>query len=170
MRSSEFWLVYVLLLLAQLILGNYFTFSPYLMLSVLPVMVLCIPIRVGSVGAMIIAFVSGLIVDLLSEGVLGLNALALVPVAWLRNPVISLVFGGELFARKEDFSATKSGIGKVALALFIVQAVFTLIYVWADGASVRPFWFNATRFGLSLAAGFILSLLAVPALAPDTRR
>jgi len=133
-------------------------------------MVLCIPIRVGSVGAMIIAFVSGLIVDLLSEGVLGLNALALVPVAWLRNPVISLVFGGELFARKEDFSATKSGIGKVALALFIAQAIFTLIYVWADGASVRPFWFNATRFGLSLAAGFILSLLAVPALAPDTRR
>ena len=106
MRSSEFWLVYVLLLLAQLILGNYFTLSPYLMLSVLPVMVLCIPIRVGSVGAMIIAFVSGLIVDLLSEGVLGLNALALVPVAWLRNPVISLVFGGELFARKEDFSAS----------------------------------------------------------------
>ncbi len=170
MRSSEFWLVYVLLLLAQLILGNYFTLSPYLMLSVLPVMVLCIPIRVGSVGAMIIAFVSGLIVDLLSEGVLGLNALALVPVAWLRNPVISLVFGGELFARKEDFSATKSGIGKVALALFIAQAIFTLIYVWADGASVRPFWFNVTRFGLSLAAGFILSLLAVPALAPDTRR
>ena len=170
MRSSEFWLVYVLLLLAQLILGNYFTLSSYLMLSVLPVMVLCIPIRVGSVGAMIIAFVSGLIVDLLSEGVLGLNALALVPVAWLRNPVISLVFGGELFARKEDFSATKSGIGKVALALFIAQAIFTLIYVWADGASVRPFWFNATRFGLSLAAGFILSLLAVPALAPDTRR
>ena len=170
MRSSEFWLVYVLLLLGQLILGNYFTLSPYLMLSVLPVMVLCIPIRVGSVGAMIIAFVSGLIVDLLSEGVLGLNALALVPVAWLRNPVISLVFGGELFARKEDFSATKSGIGKVALALFIAQAIFTLIYVWADGASVRPFWFNATRFGLSLAAGFILSLLAVPALAPDTRR
>ncbi|MBQ3873347.1 MAG: hypothetical protein II791_06015 [Bacteroidales bacterium] len=170
MRSSEFWLIYILLLLAQLLLGNYFTLTPYLMLSILPVMVLCIPIRVGSVGAMIIAFATGLVVDLLSEGVLGLNALALVPVAWLRNPVISLVFGNELFARNEDFSATKSGIGKVALALFIVQAVFTLIYVWADGASVRPFWFNATRFGLSLAAGFILSLMAVPALAPDTRR
>ena len=170
MRHSEFWLVYFLLFLAQLLLGNYFTFTPYLMLSILPVMVLCIPIRIGSVGAMVIAFATGLLVDLLSEGVLGLNALALVPVAWLRNPVIRLVFGGELFARKEDFSANKSGIGKVALALFIVQAVFTFIYVWADGASVRPFWFNATRFGLSLAAGFVLSLLTVPVLAPDTRR
>ena len=170
MRHSEFWLVYILLFLAQLLLGNYFTFTPYLMLSILPVMVLCIPIRIGSVGAMVIAFATGLLVDLLSEGVLGLNALALVPVAWLRNPVIRLVFGGELFARKEDFSATKSGIGKVALALFIVQAVFTFIYVWADGASVRPFWFNATRFGLSLAAGFVLSLLTVPVLAPNTCR
>ena len=170
MRKPGFWLAYVLLLLAQLLLSNYCTFTPYVMLTILPVMVLCIPIRVGSVGAMLIAFATGLAVDLLSEGLLGLNALALVPVAFLRNPVIRLVFGGDLFARKEDFSPRRNGLGKVIMALAIVLAVFVAIYIWADGAGVRPFWFNAARFFASTAASFVLCILCLGSLAPDTRK
>ena len=83
MRKSGFWAAYLLLLLAQLLLSNFFNLTPYLMLSILPVMVLCIPIRVGPVGAMLIAFATGMVTDLLSEGLLGLNAFALVPVAGL---------------------------------------------------------------------------------------
>ena len=170
MRSSQFWAVYLLLLLAQLLLSNYFNLTPYLMLSILPVMVLCIPIRVGPSGAMLIAFATGLVVDLLSEGLLGLNALALVPVAYLRNPVLRLIFGEELFSRREDFSPKRHGAVKTAMALLFVQAAFTFIYVWADGAATRPFWFDAARFGLSLLAGMALSMACLPSLAPDTRK
>ena len=103
MRRNVFWLNYALLVAAQLLLTNYLRVSPYLLLTILPFMVLCISIRVGTVGAMLIAFVTGLFVDMLSEGVLGLNAIALVPVAFARNSIIKLVFGLELFARQEDF-------------------------------------------------------------------
>ena len=99
-----FWIAYVLLLLAQLLLSNYFHVTPYIFLTILPVMVLCIPIRVGTVGAMLIACLSGLAIDFLSEGVIGLNALSLIPVAYARHGLIGLIFGPELFARKEDFS------------------------------------------------------------------
>lgn len=170
MRKSGFWAVYVLLLLAQLLLSNFFVVSPYVMLSILPVMVLCIPIRVEPSGAMAIAFATGLVVDLLSEGLLGLNAFALVPVALLRKPVIRLVFGEELFARGEDFSPRRHGMGKAVLATILVQAAFTLLYVWADSAGSRPFWFDAARFAASLASGTVLSLLCLPSLAPDTRK
>ena len=170
MRNAGFWGVYLLLAIAQLLLCNYCNFTPYVTLSILPVMVLCISIRVGTSGAMLIAFATGLAVDLLSEGLLGLNALALVPVALLRNPVIRLLFGGEVFARGEDFSVQRSGFAKVALAILLMQAVFLLVYIWADGAGTRPLWFNAARLGASLAAGFLLSLAAVKVLAPDTRK
>ena len=170
MRKPEFWIVYLLLLVAQLLLSNYFHVTPYIMLTILPVMVLSISIRIGSAGAMLIAFATGLVVDWLSEGVLGLNALALVPVGYLRNPIIRLVFGNEVFARGEDFSLQRSGIGKVSLALLLAQGAFLLVYIWADGAGVRPFWFNAARFGASLAAGFALSLCTLQVLAPDPRR
>jgi len=170
MRKGQFYLVYILLTIAQMLVCNYLHVSPYLMLSILPVMVLCIPVRVPTVGAMLIAFVTGLAVDLLSEGVLGLNVLALVPVAFVRKEVIRLIFGGELFARKEDFSVRKNGFGKVALAIFLVQALFLAVYIWADGAGTRPLAFNAIRFGVSLGAGFIVSLLIIDILAPDTRK
>jgi len=170
MRKSQFWFVYLLLLTGQLLLSNYCCFTPYLMLSILPVMVLCIPIRVGTPLAMLIAMATGLTVDWLSDGLPGLNALALVPVAYARNGLIGLVFGRDLFARKEDFSSRKNGISNVALAIFLVQALYTAIYVWADAAGMRPFWFNAARFFVSLAAGFLVSLPASEALAPDSRR
>ena len=170
MRKPNFWIAYVLLLIAQLLLSNYFHVTPYIMLSILPVMVLCISIRVGTVGAMVIAFVTGLAVDFLSEGVIGLNALALTPVAFLRNPIIRLVFGNEVFARGEDFSLQRSGFGKLTLAILLAQTVFLAIYIWADGAGLRPFWFNAARFAASLAAGLALSMCTLQVLAPDTRK
>ncbi len=170
MRKPEFWIAYVLLLIAQLLISNYLNITPYVILTILPVMVLCISIRVGTSGAMVIAFATGCVVDLLSEGVLGLNALSLVPVAFLRNPIIRLIFGNEVFARREDFSVQRSGFGKVSLAMLLAQAVFLLVYIWADGAGTRPLWFNAARFGASLAAGFAVSLCTLQVLAPDPRR
>ena len=170
MRKARFYLVFVVLTIVQMLICNYFHLSAYLMLSILPVMVLCLPLRVGTTGAMIIAFVTGLVVDLLAEGMLGLNTLALVPVAYARKGIIRLVFGDELFARKEDFSVRKNGFGKVAVAIFIAQALFLLIYIWADGAGTRPFSFNAIRFGVSLLAGWAVSLLIIDILAPDTRK
>jgi len=170
MRKGRFWLVYLLMVVAQMLICNYFHVSAYAMLSILPMMVLCIPTRVPTIGAMLIAFVTGLSIDLMAEGILGLNALALVPVAFVRNGILRLIFGDELFARKEDFSIRKNGFGKVALALFLVQALFLAIYIWADGAGTRPLSFNAIRFGVSLAAGFLVSLLFVDILAPDTRK
>lgn len=170
MKKSGFWLIYLLILVAQLLLSTYANFSPYVLVTLLPVMVLCIPIRVGTILTMIIAFASGLSIDLLSEGLLGLNALALVPVAFARNSIIRLIFGGELFAREEDFSVNRSGLGKVVMAILLSTALFVAVYVWADGAGTRPLLFNAIRFAASLVVSTGLSLLVVNLLAPDSRK
>ena len=165
-----FWIAYIFLLMAQLLLSNFFHVTPYIFLTLLPLMVLCIPIRMGTIGAMLIAGLSGLVIDFLSEGVLGLNALALIPVAYARNGIIGLIFGPELFARKEDFSIGRCGFGKVAVALFLSLLIFLVIYIWADGAGTRPLWFNGLRLGASLVASFLLSLLTLGVLAPDPRK
>lgn len=170
MRRNIFWLHYVLLVIAQLLLTNYLRVSPYLMLTILPAMVLCISIRYGTVGAMLIACVTGLTVDYLSEGMLGLNAIALIPVAYFRNGIIRLVFGVELFARSEDFSVKRNGFGKTMLAMLLAYALFLAVYVWIDSAGVRPMLFNLIRFGVSLGASLLVSMLTFELLAPDPRR
>lgn len=170
MRKSGFWVAYSLLLVAQILLSNYFHFTPYITLSVLPVMVLCISTRIKSWACMVIAFFTGLAVDWLSEGVLGLNAFSLVPVALVRNPVIHLVYGEGLFTRKEDFTVKSHGFAKVVMAILMVQALFLSLYIWADGAVLRPFWFGMARFGASLLAGLLVSLLTLNVLAADPHR
>lgn len=170
MRKQGFWFVYLLLAGAQLLISNYLNITPYVMVSLLPVMVLCISTRVSTFWTMCIALATGLAVDYLSEGIVGLNVLALVPVAFARKGIIRLVFGAELFAREEDFTVTKNGFGEVSVALFLALSLFLAIYIWADGAGMRPLWFNLARFGGSLAASYLVSILVLDPLAPDSRR
>ena len=170
MRKTGFFAVYAILVVAQLLLSNYFHLTQYILLTILPVMVLCIPLKVSTSVTMLIAFFTGLIVDLLSEGLLGLNALALVPVAFARKEMVRLIFGEELLSRGEDFSVRRSGLGQVVLAMVLAQAMFLIVYIWADSAGTRPFWFNFLRFLCSLPAGVLVSLLVVDTLAPDSRK
>lgn len=149
---------YILLFLAQAALWNYCNFSQYLLIAFLPAMVLCLPLSRGPVYTMAIAFVTGLAMDFLVTGQLGLTSLALVPVALLRCPVIALVFGSELFARGEELSFHRQGWLKFVPCVLLLTAVFLLVYVWADSAGTRPLWFNALKFGLSLVASSALGV------------
>lgn len=159
MRQGRFFFSFVLLLIAQICICNYFRLSQYVMLSILPTMILMVPIRRNTITALLIAFVSGFTVDFFSDGLLGLNILALVPVAFARYNIIRLVFGEEVFARKEDISLSRQGSYKMGLAITMAQALFLAVYIFADGAGTRPLWFGCARFGASLLAGLILSLL-----------
>lgn len=167
--NKNFWIVYILVLVTQLLICNYLRLSPFVMLSILPVAVLCIPLHYGTAFAMVVAFVSGCAIDFLADGVPGLNVLALVPVAFTRKTIVRLIFGEELFAREEDFSVKRSGFMKVFMAILLMQMLFLAIYIAADGAGMRPLWFEALRFAASLAAGIIASLLLIGILAPEEK-
>jgi Ca2+/Na+ antiporter len=104
----------------QILICNYLHVTPYVMLSILPVMILMLPIRFGTFFAMILAFVSGLAVDFLSEGVIGLNALALVPVALARKGIIYLIFGSEFFVDGATYVAHRYGVRQSVIGLTIV--------------------------------------------------
>ena len=168
--KNRFVLTYVLLVIAQMLLCNYFHFTPYIMLTILPIMVFCIPTRVSVFWTLIIAFVTGLAVDYFAEGIIGLNAAALLPVAILRRTLIEAIFGPEPFEQEENITVKKYGLAKVSLAIFIITAIFLLIYNIADCAGTRPFIFILAKVCLSLLASYILSLLAINLLRYDDRR
>lgn len=168
--KNRFVLTYVLLVIAQMLLCNYFHFTPYIMLTILPIMVFCIPTRVSVFWTLIIAFVTGLAVDYFAEGIIGLNAAALLPVAILRRTLIEAIFGPEPFEQEENITVKKYGLAKVSLAIFIITAIFLLIYNIADCAGTRPFIFILAKVCLSLLASYFLSLLAINLLSYDDRR
>ncbi len=168
--KHNFTLTYILLTVAQMILSNYFHFTPYVMITILPVMVLCIPTKTGTIAAMLIAFITGLSVDFFAEGTLGINALSLVPAALLRKPIIGMIFGNEPFEQKESVTVRKYGAGKVSLAIILMTVVFLLIYILTDCAGTRPFWFICACLGLSLLASYLSSILIINLLTYEDRR
>lgn len=168
--NQHFGLLYCLLVIAQAVLSNFCHLGPYVMLSILPAMVLCIPLNIGTIRCMFIAFASGLCVDLLSEGLAGLNAAAILPVALLRKPIIKFFLGEDLLARNDSFSFRKNGALKISAAVMTTLIIYTGIYVLLDGAGTRPAWFIITKFFVSLICCFILSLIVTAKLTPDDRK
>ena len=158
MNRTERLVTYLILLTVQILFCNYLHLSQYVMVSILPAMILFSDVKLSRASVLCLAFALGFAVDFLSDGVLGLNVLALVPVAFVRDGVIRLVFGEEHFSRGEGISIVRQGIWKVSTAIVMVQALFLLIYIWADGAGTRPLWFCVLRFFASLLAGGVLSL------------
>ena len=166
----NFTVKFLLLMVAQILICNYFRLTPYICLTIMPAVILCLPTEVSTTWALVIAFATGLAIDLFSEGILGINTLALVPVALVRKSLIDLMFGKELFERKEEISIGKFGYGSVSAAIIIVQALFLIVYIWADGAGTRTMIFNTVRFLLSLLSGYLLSLPVVDIITSDEKR
>lgn len=160
-------IAFLLLLVVQVLFCNYLHLSQYIMVSILPVMILMSDIRRSTVALLFEAFICGFVVDFFADGVIGLNVLALVPVAFVRNSVVRLIFGDELFARSEDISVARQGLLKLLLALVLLQALFLLVYIWADSAGTRPLWFCAAKFALSLICGSLVCILAARVLSPE---
>ncbi len=168
--NQNFGILYSLLLICQIILCNFSPLGPYVMLTMLPAMILCVPLAVSTIWCMVIAFASGLAVDWLSEGLIGINAASLIPVALARKGIIRIFFGEDLISRKDSFSFNKFGVLKVSAALMTSLTIFLAFYVLLDGAGTRPLWFNLTYFGASLLCSWLLALLVTHILTPDDRR
>lgn len=167
MRDSAFLAKYLLLTIAQILLMNYFNFSQFVMLTFLPTMIICLPSRRNTVFSMILAFVTGFIVDFISGGLIGLTSMALVAVAFSRTVIVRLVFGTELLARGDNVSIRRLGPGKIIVATFIATSLFLLIYIWGDGAGTTPLWFNAVKLGCSLMASMVVSFFVAMIVDPE---
>lgn len=170
MRTQSFGLLFILMVFGQMILCNFAGFSPYVMLSMLPAMIICVPLTVSTPLCMLIAFVTGLSVDWLSEGLIGLNASSLIPVALMRKPLIRFFLGEDLIVRSDSFSIRKNGLGKISLVLGVSLIIFLGIYIFLDGAGTRPVWFNMARFGVSFACNMVLALIVTNILTVDDRK
>ena len=168
--SQHFGTLFTLLVIGQVVLTNYSQLGPYVMLSMLPAMILCIPPGISTIAGMVIAFASGLSVDWLSEGLLGLNAAALVPVALMRKGIIKLFLGEDLIVRGDRFSYKKNGFAKVSTANAVCLIIFLGLYIILDGAGTLPAWFCFAKGGVSFVCNFLLAIIVTNILSPDDRK
>lgn len=167
--NRKFWFAYLLLTACQAVICNYVYLTPAITLTLLPAIVMCIPVEISLSATMIIAFLTGLFVDFTADTVIGLNALALVPVALCRNLILKWAISNDFIDRKDTISFKAKGFGKVTIVALIATTIFMSIYILTDGAGMRSFSFNLVRFISSTVLSCVLSLVAIKMLSPEDK-
>lgn len=167
--SNSFIILYISFVILQIIICNFFHFCPFVTISLLPALILCLPLSISTVSAMLIAFITGLSVDWLAEGLIGLNAASLIPVAALRKTIIKIYFGEDVIMRMPTFSIKRNGLLKVSVTALTSISIFLIFYISLDGAGTREFWFNLVRFLSSLIINYPLALIIINTLNKERR-
>lgn len=155
-RSVSF--LFFLMVLAQVLISYLFQTGPWCVLTLLPAMIFCLPTDRSTLRLMLVAFVSGLAVDFFADGILGLNAFSLVPVALVRRFLLVRLFNEELVTRGESISWRKWGLVRIFGCVLILTALFLLLYVAVDAAGERSFWVCLSTFACSLPLDLLLSV------------
>lgn len=170
MSRRSFIARFVVLLIFQLVLTRYCQIGSLVCISILPAMIFCIPTARSGVWTLTVAFLSGIIIDALADGSIGLNAAALLIVAAARKPVIRMLIDEDIVERNYSFSFRRNGFAKVSGALVACTVIFLAIYVILDSAGTRSFGFNTLKILTSSTVSFIFGLPVVDFLSPHQRR
>ena len=159
MKNGRYFIVFAILTLAQALISNYFLFSQYVLISLLPLLIVSLPSRYGTPAALALAFAAGFGVDFVGSGALGLTSCTLLPLALLRIPLLRLVSGEEIMTYRDDSPFAHQTTAAQALTLTLACLLFFGLYVWVDAAGTRPFWFNTVRTLLSTGVSTLLCAL-----------
>ncbi len=167
MKDYRYIAVFAVLVIVQIVLCNFLNLSRFMVLSILPALVLMLPVRLGDAAMMLTAFVLGFLVDFFSTGTLGLTSFALVPAALARNFTIGILFGDELGSREGELSVSRFGLPKFVLSTLILCVIYFALYVWVDAAGTMKFWECFLRFLLSTAVSLPVCVLTAKLLRPE---
>jgi hypothetical protein len=157
-------LFFVLVFLLQVIITDYLHLGPYVYLCLIPFLVLCIPLSRRPQAVLLAAFGMGLMLDLLSDGVAGLNAGAAVAAAASRRILYRTLVNRDRQDQTEVPVPAVVGLPKYLKYAAAVTAVYMVVYVLFDCISFRPAGFILLKIVASTAISTALGLLLVLSL------
>lgn len=152
-------LFFVLLFVVQVVISDYLNLGPYVYICLIPFIILNIPLSRDTGIVMVEAFAIGLLLDLLSDGVPGLNASAAVITAFCRKTLYKMIARRDRQDRTEVPDAANIGFVKYLLYLSACTALYILAYVLTDCAGISPVYFIFLKFLISSIINILLALV-----------
>lgn len=166
MREGRFILMAALIVILQIIMTKYCQIGPFLYVTMLPAVILCMPTSRPTWYVMLIAFILGLVTDGLADGPLGLNAMALIPAAALQKPLVRFFIDEDCVERGYPFTFHRYGYFGPAKALAVEVLLFFILYVIFDSAGERSFGFNLSKILISSLASIVVGMVVCGILHP----
>ena len=151
-------IIYIALLMLQVIINNYLYLGPLVYICLIPLLVVYLPLDQKPFVSLLIAFGLGLAVDILSDGVLGLNAGAATLVALIYKRLFYPIFQKNTYSKRFIPPVRESNLWHHVLYLLIIYAIYFLFYISFDGLALSTILVSSARYRICVAVNLVLAL------------
>ena len=159
MNSFKYIFLGVILLLIQLLISGYVNIWPMLYIAVFPLLLITIPYNCNKTLAIVTAFAYGMIIDLLSDGVPGLNAAAAVALAYLRPLFFRLVIPKSTLENLTDVTTRHISFTQFLMITGLSYSIFFILYIILDAWGYFSFLYTFARFIINIIANTAIAFL-----------
>jgi rod shape-determining protein MreD len=142
---------FLILIVLQLLIFNNIEFSGYINPYIYVMFILILPVAIPSWILLILAFLTGLVIDLFS-GTIGVHAFATVMAGFVRPWVLSLNITAEASEPETSPSSYRSGLRWFLIYVVTVVMIHHLALFFIEIFSFRNFFHTVLRVLLSTAA------------------
>ena len=146
-------------LVLQTILSCFVDFGPLLYIAIYPLFIMTLDTGISHNKILVISFVMGICVDLLTGQILGLNSAATLFMAFLQPRILKLII-----AHKVDLENFRPGLGTLGFSRFaaymlILLSIHHISYSLIESFDILFFIHNLPRLGVSFAVNATLIMI-----------
>ena len=150
---------YVIVILIQIIAGNHINLGPLVYVCLLPLLIVNLPLDQEPYISILISFGIGLAADILSDGVLGLNAGAAALTALVAKPLFYPIFQKNNYSKKYIPPIRESGILPHINYMSVMLLVYFVFYIAFDGFTKSAVVTSLVRLLLNVVVNLALILI-----------
>lgn len=155
----KYLLLGVIIIIAQLIIEEYVNYHPLIHIAIFPLFIIILPTRINQIPLMLISLVIGLLIDILSDGIIGLNSAALIAMAFVKLPILNIIVNKNNIAENSIISSKTLHLNSFSLYCLIMYTIFFLVYVALDGIGYISILYSVLRFIIYIILNTIISIL-----------
>lgn len=144
----------IIIILLQIICEHYLYFGQYIIISLLPIIILSLPIRTNSSVAMLIAFVIGLVTDILSNSIIGITPASMVILATCRNAFVHSLRENENVNKNSAPTVEIMGDKMFLTYIIVSYIVYISAYNFIEIAEIT----NKTYFFLRILISSVINI------------
>lgn len=157
MNNGRYIVTGIIVLVLQLMACEFLNIWPPLYIVVLPLFIMLLPAALSSYILMLLAFALGLVVDALSDGVLGLNATACTSVAFFKNTMLGTVTRYDTQNTVNNIGSKSMSKARFFVLMLMAHSVFFIIYVLLDGTGLGSIPFILFRMLLNVLVNTLIA-------------
>ncbi len=157
MNNGRYIVTGLIILVLQLLACEFLNIWPPLYIVVLPLFIVLLPAALSSYILMILAFALGLVVDALSDGVLGLNGAACTSVAFFKNTMLGTVTRYDTQNTINNIGSKSMSKARFLVLMMMAYSIFFAFYVLLDGTGLSSIPFILFRILLNVLVNTLIA-------------